>query len=423
LPPNGHIIWRHSSIAAGLVVLVACRAAPTGPLEHQAYVWQREWTPAVASAAATATPRLAGLTVLAAEVSLAGSTAPTVIVSYDAAALRSARRPVGLALRIGPFAGAFAADDEVARGLRRLAVRVIEQARAGGIELAELQLDFDCAEDDLDGYRLWVESIRSAIAPVPLAFTALPAWLDREGMGALVRSADGFVLQVHSVSPPARGGDLVLCEPEAARRAVTRAAALGVPFRVALPTYGYLAAFDRAGRILGLTAEGETPEWPEGTTLREVRSDPAAMAGLVGDWSRERPANMTGVIWFRLPCDADRRAWRRPTLDAVLAGGVPRPALTAEVCSRGGGLVEVDLVNAGDADGRIPGRVSVRCSRGGVLAADGLRGFRVGGGELGAIELQTRPERWLAAGERMTIAWLRVVAGTEVNADVELDRS
>ena len=423
MPPNclpGRRCW---SVAAALVVLWACRATPPAPLEHQAYVWQRAWTPAVASAVAEASPRLVALTVLAAEVSLDGGAARVVPVTYDAAALRGAGRRVGLALRIGPFSGPFTGGDGIGRGLRSLAGRLVAQARAGGIEPAELQLDFDCAEDDLDGYRLWVEAIRSAIAPVPLAFTALPAWLDREGMAALARSADGFVLQVHSISPPARGGELVLCEPEPARRAVTRAAALGVPFRVALPTYGYLAAFDRSGRILGLTAEGEAPAWPDGTVLREVRSDPAAMADLVDGWCRERPANMTGVIWFRLPCDADRRAWRRPTLDAVLAGGVPRPAVTAEIRSRGGGLVEVELVNGGDADGRMPGRVSVQCDRGGVLAADGLRGFRVDGAARGAIELCTRPERWLAAGEQLTIAWLRVVAGTEVNADVELDRS
>lgn len=427
MSPNGQTTWLQSSVGAtlwpALVILTACGAVPFSPLENQAYVWQRAWTPAVASAVATVAPRLAGFTVLAAEVTFAGGVARTVAVDYDAVALRGSGRPVGLALRIGPYSGPFTGDDEVARGLRRLAASLVVRSRGAGIEPAELQLDFDCAVDDLDGYRLWVESVRAAIAPVPLTFTALPAWLGRDAMTRLAHSADGFVLQVHSVSPPRRGGDLVLCDPGAARRAVDRAAALGVPFRVALPTYGYLAAFDRSGRLLGLTAEGEVPAWPEGTVLCEVRSDPAAMASLLDTWSRHRPANLTGVLWFRLPCDGDRRAWRWPTLDAVLAGRVPRPAVRAEVRRRDGGLLEVELVNAGDADAPMPSCVGARSAGGRIVAADGLRGFTMVPHGDALVELRPRPGRWLAAGDRVTIAWLRVVGGTEVVADVDANPS
>jgi len=42
---------------------------------------------------------------------------------------------------------------------------LVAMAASNHLELAELQLDFDCAESKLDGYRVWVEAIRSRLAP------------------------------------------------------------------------------------------------------------------------------------------------------------------------------------------------------------------------------------------------------------------
>jgi hypothetical protein len=41
-----------------------------------------------------------------------------------------------------------------------------------------------------------------------------------------------------------------------------------VPFRVALPTYGYVLAFDRNDKFIRLSAEGPAKEWPDGAQLR-----------------------------------------------------------------------------------------------------------------------------------------------------------
>src|SRR4029077_5145510 len=93
----------------------------------------------------------------------------------------------------------------------------------------------------------------------------------------------------------------LLCDPAAAKKAVEAAARFRRPFRVALPTYGYVVAFDRQGKGGGLSAEGPLLSWPREAMVRVARSDPAAMAGLVRTWTADRPAALSGILWYRLP--------------------------------------------------------------------------------------------------------------------------
>jgi len=235
-------------------------------------------------------------------------------------------------------------------------------------------------------------------------------------------AADGTVLQVHSLSPP-RGPDerIVLCDPDAARDWVEAAARFGRPFRVALPTYGYAAAFDRKGKLLGLSAEGPRLSWPQGVRVETARSDPAAMAGLVRGWTEDRPPELTGLLWYRLPVSADRLSWTAPTLAAVMSGRMPRGALRAVSREPEPGLVEIDLVNEGDGEAPWPSPVRVRWSHDTFLAADGLGGYRMrrGGGHEVLLErtgssagAPSRP------GERRVVAWLRFTSPTEVRVEI-----
>jgi hypothetical protein len=398
-----------------------------GPLPHAAYVWQRAWTGPVREAVtgAGAAPALGGLVVLGAEVAWEGGAPRVARVRPDADALRASGLPVGLALRIGPYAGPFAAGGEPFGLLARLAESLVAESAAAGVAPRELQVDFDCAESKLDGYRVWVEALRRRVAPVPLTFTALPSWLDAGAFRRLAAAADGFVLQVHSLERPA-GPDapLALCDPAAARRAVERAARAGVPFRVALPTYGYLVAFDRGGRFLGIAAEGPRPGWPDDARVREVGADAAAMAGLVRGWTADRPAALRGVIWYRLPVETDALNWRPATLDAVRAGRVPRAVLRAETRRPQPGLVEIDLVNDGDGDAALAG-VSVTTRWGGerLVASDALNGFERADEGPGVLRLRgaaAPPAGRLRAGERRLVAWARLEGGAgDVTAGVD----
>ena len=209
-------------------------------LPQEVYVWQRAWTEPVRRAVVERSAAFARLVVLKAEVTWQEGKPQLAQVPVDYQALAQSKRPVGLALRVGPYAGSFASTNAAAIYLAELAQRLVAEARTAGVTPSELQLDFDCASARLDGYRTWVEAIRTRVAPVPLAVTALPAWLGQAAFKPLVRAAGAYVLQVHSLERP-KGFDaaFTLCDPTAASRAVGAAAEIGVPFRVALPTYGY----------------------------------------------------------------------------------------------------------------------------------------------------------------------------------------
>lgn len=381
-------------------------------------MWQRSWTPAVREAVGEARG-FAGLVALAAEVDFRGESPRVVRVPLDGPALRASGLPVGVAVRVLAFPGRFGDDPRLGRFLGNLLRSLLAEARARGIPLAEIQIDYDCPESKLDDYRGLLPSLRESVAPVPVVITALPAWLSQKRVfGELMAAADGTVLQVHSLSPPRDPDErIVLCDPAAAREWVEAAARFGRPFRVALPTYGYAAAFDRKRRLLGLSAEGPRLSWPAGVRIEMARSDPAAMAGLVRGWMEDRPAELAGVLWYRLPVPGDRLNWTAPTLAAVMAGRVPRAAVRAVSREPEPGLVEIDLVNEGEGEALWPSPVRVRWSHDTFLAADGLGGYRVrrrGDREI----LLERTGSSSRPGERRVVAWLRFSAPTEVQVEI-----
>lgn len=291
----------------------------SGPLRQDVYVWQRAWTQPVRAAVSQHATNFAEIAVLKAEISWSANRQPQLTrVAVDYKTLAKARHPVGLALRIGPYAGPIT-NDAIANFITDTANRIVTEARTNGVTLAELQIDFDCAESKLDAYRVWVEAIQHRVAPLPVTITALPSWLDSRAFKRLAAVATNYVLQVHSVArPKSFDAPFTLCDPRAAKRAVERAGRIGIPFRVALPTYGYTLAFEPGGKFISLSAEGARPNWPTNALLHEVHSDPLELAALVQDWTASRPAAMRGVIWYRLPVPTDHHNWNWPTLQRVM---------------------------------------------------------------------------------------------------------
>lgn len=391
-------------------------------LSQEVYVWQRVWSEAVREAIPTAAPRVQRFVVLHAQVGWSNGQPNVVRVPVRFDLLREIERPVGLALRLGAFDGDFARDTATSSFLAELARSLVDHATSAGVEAAELQLDFDCAESKLDSYRALVAAVKERVAPVPVTITVLPVWLRQPAFAGLVAATDGFVLQVHSLERPA-GPDAVLslCDPEAARRWVAQAGGFRVPFRVALPTYGYVVGFDRDGRYLGLSAEGPARVWPDNAKLRTVRADAPAMATLVAEWTRQRPANLTGIIWYRLPTRDDTLNWRWETLSAILDGRIPSPSVRAGTRRPQPALREIELVNDGDADATLPVEVEVNWSDARLVAADALNGFTLESTVVGRVVLRSTPAaalQCLAAGERRVIGWLRLDKSQEVNIHV-----
>lgn len=391
-----------------------------GPLEQEVYVWQRSWGEPVIEAVRQRATHFSMMAVLAAEVTWSGNAPKVARVRTNWEALKRSGAAVGLVLRVGPVGEDAGTANDRAKWLAEMSRSLLDEALRHEVRPRELQIDFDCAESKLEGYIEWVEVIRREISPVPIVITALPAWLPHREFERLARAADGFVLQVHSLKRPT-GPDSVfaLCDIEAARGAVERAGRLGKSFRVALPTYGYVIAFDAEGKYAGLSAEGPRPDWPAGWQLREVRADPAALAGLVQAWSLERPDALRGVIWYRLPVATDVLNWSWPTLARVMTGEAPAARLRVEARRPQAGLAEFDVVNEGDAD--FVGTLAVEAEWSGArpLASDGLGGFEPVATGTNRIEFRNARQRTrIPPQERRMIGWLRLAEDAPVASTI-----
>lgn len=389
------------------------------PLPQSGYVWQRDWTPVVVESVSEAQRRMDGIVVLGAEIVWAGKKPEAIKSSLNWQTLKSATKPVSVALRIAPYAGPFAADDAPARFIATTAKSLMEEAQANGVKLRAFQIDFDCAQKNLAGYRRWLQVLRPLIQPAPLIVTTLPAWLDEPEFSQLIRDVDGYVLQVHSVPAASGNGRAVLCDAQLARQSVAKAARLRVPFAVALPTYRCLAGYDESGKLLSVAMDSIQPVWPRGTRVLEFATDADEVAALVGDWRKSRPELLRELFWYRVPVTTDERNWRWPTLAAVMAGRVP--AHKVDVTSQGDNPVDLSIVNVGEADEQRDPTVTVSWSDGStIIASDALPGWTV------VVEKERaifKPEAGLrlrlSPGATRSIGWLRYDRAPNFRAQVE----
>lgn len=388
------------------------------PLTHDVYLWQRSWDSDVKAAVGLHSSAFSELVVLAAEVSWKGKSPRLTRVALDYDALKRCSPSVGLALRIGPFNGPFSGTGEPLESLSQLASGLLQEAKENGIIVRELQLDFDCADSKLSGYAAWIQSLRRQIRPVAVTITALPSWLFQSAFKELVRATDGYVLQVHSLQRPKGINDpFDLCPPDMAIRAVDRAGKYGIPFRVALPTYGYRLIFDASGKFLALAAETLPASLPANVRMREVQSDPAAMAELVRHWASERPAALRGIIWYRLPVRGDQLNWPWPTLATVMAGQAPQERWRFDVQRSKTGLVEISVVNEGQLPLAFPAAVTVRWGQSRLIAADGSGGYVFTEDGPRGCRLQlppATPTTRLRPGAKHLIGWMRLTKDEEV---------
>lgn len=407
MPSLASLFLRLALIAGVLLGEAACRRATPAnlaPLPQRGYLWQRDWNPAVTAALGEARPRLSGVILLGAEILWKGATPEVVRADISWAAVRASGVPCAVGLRVAPFPGPFAKDDAAARVIVSTARSLRAEAAAQGVKLTELQLDFDCAQRKLAGYRLWVEAVRQAVKPLPVVLTTLPSWLDEPDFPALIRAADGYVLQVHSVPTTAETGKASLCDPTLARQWVARASRLGIPFSVALPTYRCLAGYGPDSKLRGVVMDSVRPPWPPDTRVLEFGTDAAGIASLVLEWQQQRPASLRELIWYRLPVATDQFNWRWPTLDAVRAGRPPEARY--EVVAQGENPIDLALENRGESDEPLLGAVTATWPAGTLQASDSLAGWTIQTAP-GQAVFQTDHAQRLSPGEKRSIGWLR----------------
>ncbi len=393
-------------------------------LSHEIYVWQRHWDEMLSKSLEKATEQVSGFSVLAAEISWESGRPNVIRVPINYSILKATEKPIGLALRIGPYPGPFNEQDEITTFIARITGSLVEDTRKAGIELTELQIDFDCAESKLNGYRKWVEVLRKEIHPIALTITALPCWLKHKAFARLAKATDGYVLQVHSLERPASlETEIILCDCTTACLWVEQAGRIGIPFRVALPTYGYIIAFDQKGSFIGLSAEGPSQAWVKGTQLRVASAEPIEIAKLVQNWQQDRPYNMQGLIWYRLPVESDNINWKWATLSAILAGRIPDESLWVDIQYPNPKLAEIILVNDGETDQSAGVSIKIGCEQEKIIAADGLRGYIITRTNSSSICLQYDGEKifsTIRSGERWKIGWIRFKHEMEVKTHVSV---
>lgn len=395
----------------------------SGSLPQEIFVWQRVWNAQVDEAVRQAKTFSAGFAVLAAEIDLRNGEPKIVRPNVDYSPLKAVGLPLALAIRIDPFAGAF---NEHAETIVNLAREVVATARDQHVDVAELQIDFDCGEWKLDGYEKWLAEIRNAVAPLAVTPTILPSWMKHRAFSKIARESGSFILQVHSVSLPENIEGLgKLTDPAQARAWVAQAARAGVPFRVSLPTYAYLVAFDAAGKACGISAEGPMPYWPREARIVRWQASADEMAELVSEWTRARPAALRGLFWYRLPVASDNLNWSWKTLAAVMQGRALKHAL--RIVAPTSQPNEIVARNEGDSDEALPAKISARWKNAKLIAADALDGYEIK--ESGKADTVTFARTTNAEGLRLRpdterkIGWIRCEPPTKIEVSFASDTS
>jgi hypothetical protein len=398
-----------ASVALMLSVLIGCYRSPTivsGPLPQRGYLWQRAWNPAVMAAVQEAGKHMDGMVIIGAEIVWNGSTPETIRGNIDWTTLKNARKPIALALRVAPYPGPFSRDDPAAKFIIEVAKSLIRDAASHQLEVSEFQFDFDCAQKKLNGYSLWIKAVRTAVRPTRFVITTLPAWLNEATFVPLVRLADGYVLQVHSVPVSTQDEHSFLLDTNLARQWVKKAASFGIPFSVALPTYRCLAGYDKTGKLLGVAMDSVDLAWPPGTRTLEFSTDADDTAKLVSEWLSARPTELKELVWYRIPVDTDQRNWRWPTLAAIMAGRNPMHKLQA--VQRGDNPIDLSIRNIGEADKQVGAKLTVTWTGASLVAFDALPGWKVAVEQTRAIFSRTYGSPMeLPPGNERSVGWLR----------------
>ncbi|OHB76737.1 MAG: hypothetical protein A2Z34_02785 [Planctomycetes bacterium RBG_16_59_8] len=391
---------------------------PAGILPTSFYVWQRRWSEDVVNAVRRSVGDADGYQLLVSEIALSPSGALThtdfhprwdvlaesgseltIVIRMDVSVIRMLKRKE---------------HAPVARLIGKIADAAIVAGTHDGATVRGLQIDCDCPESRLDEYGELMTELRGDYATRRLSFTALPSWLDSADFPALARTADYYVLQVHSLRRPETvDTPLTICNTEQAEEDVSRAERIGLPFTVALPTYGYLLIFDEQGQFAGLRAEGDPISLREGFQAHIVLSDHVAIADFVRRMRSRPPRNCRGIVWFRLPVESDELNWSWMTLKAVLDGRTARESCAAEIRSPEPGLYELWVINTGERN--IPGKVEID-----IDPLPGIRFFHDLLGEF--VEIDAIPAGTMrlsgpvpAIGDPVPAAWFRVAAADSSN--------
>jgi len=370
-------------LAAGIA-----RAAPPTAFDHDAYVWQRRWTPELVRTVADAAEVFTAYRVLVGELDARGAVA----VAVDWPALATTKRPVVLVLRL-PGASP-RVDPGTAANLLRDAQAA---ARSAQVVVAGIEIDHDCARAQLPAYATLLRALRARVEVPMWSITALPDWVQSDALVEVLAEVDASVLQVHAVAQPGAG---LFDAAQALRWIRAYARVTPRPFRVALPAYATRVTQAADGRILTIESDAATmPVFDE--TARELVVDPRRVAVVLRRLHEAPPQRFVGIAWFRLPLASDRRAWSIDTLRAVVAGqAMDRPVRVERVRIGDGPSADVVLRNEQRVDVLAPHAITVPASCG---TGEGVAGYRF---DAARARFDSNAPPLLKPGASRTIGWV-----------------
>ncbi|QWT18325.1 DUF3142 domain-containing protein [Bacillus sp. NP157] len=381
----------HIVIACIVAVALAGCQRPAAPFSHDAYIWQRQWTPALRESVAGSRDIVHAWRILVAQVSRDGRFQAFV---PDREALAAAGRPVVLVVRIDGRLDSF----DAATLRERIALQLQRWPGAAGIEI-----DYDCPTSRLPAYTAFLRDLKVVLGNTSLSITALPTWLGSPALDGLLAIPDESVVQVHAVQAPQAG----LFDPLVAAAWIRDYARhTHKPFRVALPTYASRVSWNADGTLLAV--ESEQAALAGGAGASELYATPDTVMAFVEGLQSERPSHLAGIVWFRLPTADDTRAWSLATWRGVVTQHLDREPLRLHLRDAGTGASDILLENPASADAQAPARIDL--PRGCELA-DGIDGYRIAteGGMLSLVTTQARP---IAGHATRTVGWARCRAGT-----------
>jgi hypothetical protein len=417
----GAVLSRLSTaILFGLMALaVGCGRAPEPrqtPLTHTAYVWKQGWDERAATglSAQVIPEQITELSVLVGECGLAGGTR-TVQVPWKA--LVASGRRVALAVRVGsrhaPSGSIWKNLDD---GLGLLSKGLIA-AKEAGVTVTGVQVDFDCPTRLLGDYAIHLREARSRIGGMPLSITTLPSWLDAPAFKELVGAVDSWTLQVHGTAKPSLKNPKPLFSAELALGWIDRACRLNKNFRVALPTYAYLACFSDKGTFLGMVAEGSGGLIEGTATTQCLPSRPEEVAKVLEALKDADYNKVIAIDWYRLPLPGDVQTWTVKGLGQVLTGKAMDCSLRIDLL-RQGALTDITVVNPTEQPLPLPEILAEWDNPAQLFGADGTTDWEAKDNG-NSVRFARRPGMgFLAAGERRVVGWIRLNKDQPVRATV-----
>ena len=365
----------------------------------EAYIWQRQWTPELSQAVIAQRALFSRYRVLGAQ-HIAG--AQWAEPSTDLAALKAAAVPVVLVIRL-PGAAPLLTAEQLASKITEVRTRWLN----GGVASTRVEIDFDCAQAQLDRYRAQLVALRALLPKgLFLDITALPAWLKAPELPQLLSASDRVTLQVHSVLAPKRG----LFDPRLAEFWIRQFAVLsGKSFAIALPAYGAKLLLDSEGKVIGVEHEAELGT-PHASAL-ELQAAPESVRALIDALNLRPVPKLEASVWFRLPLPSDARAWAPVTLAAVINKQPLRAKIRSDFVANSAGGYDVRLSSVGNLNATSVLRFAVnpKCS------GDGVAGYSYAAGVFStklAVELKPDASRiigWLRCPEGVPPAIIRPV--------------